>query len=259
MSSIYSVNIQLLLNCIESYLLKIEEILQQYGYGNTYNFYLLGDFNFPSIDWNTYSSSSTNERSFLEIIIENGFLQFVTEATHKNKNILDLVISNEINLPVSVGNQIFSDHYPIFFNFNSVHPTCELQSSYSKSSFNIQTFNTYLQSMYNLVSLNSCTIESYADKWYSLLNSSFKSAIKLKRSKRKVLPIFYSSHTVHLINQKETTLRKLKKENSYLQAIKLKDITRYLSESIELDKEVFINQFNLSSTSECFKLLKTLG
>ena len=99
----------------------------------------------------------------------------------------------------------------------------------------------------------------YPDQWYSCLIGCFNSAVKFKRSKRMNLPLFYSSHTVHLINQKETTLHWLSREGSFLQAIKLRELLKELSESIELDKETFINQFNLSSTSHCFKLLRSLG
>ena len=82
---------------------------------------------------------------------------------------------------------------------------------------------------------------------------------KSNGSKRMNLPLFYSSHTVHLINQKKTTRRRLSREGSFLQAIKLRQLLKELSESIELDKEMFINQFNLSSTSHCFKLLRSLS
>ena len=64
---------------------------------------------------------------------------------------------------------------------------------------------------------------------------------------------------MHLINQEETTPRRLSREGSFLQAIKLRELLKELSESIVLDKELFIKQFNLSSTRHCFKLLRSLG
>ena len=64
---------------------------------------------------------------------------------------------------------------------------------------------------------------------------------------------------MHLINQKETTLHRLSREGSFLQAIILREFLEEVSESIELDKKLFINQFNLSSTRHCFKLLRSLG
>ena len=99
----------------------------------------------------------------------------------------------------------------------------------------------------------------YPVQLYSLLVGCFNSAVKFKRSKRMNLPLFYSSHTVHLINQKETTLRMLSREGSFLQAIKIRKLLKELSESIELDKEMFFNQFNLSSIRQCCKFLRSLG
>ena len=64
---------------------------------------------------------------------------------------------------------------------------------------------------------------------------------------------------MHLINQKETTLRRLSRDGSYLQAIKLRELLKELLESTEMEKELFINQFNLFSTGHCFKLLRSLG
>ena len=105
------------------------------------SFHFLGDFNFSSIDRNTYSSFSAYERTFPEIIIKHFFLQFVTEASHnRNNNILDLNISHELNISASVVKQLFSDHYLICFSFESTCPPCALQSSYSKSSFNVLLF-----------------------------------------------------------------------------------------------------------------------
>ena len=96
-------------------------------------------------------------------------------------------------------------------------------------------------------------------QWYSCLISCFNSAVKFKRSKMLKLLLFYSSHKVHLINQKEFTLRRLSRAGSFLPAIKLRELLIELSETIELDKELIIRQFNLSSTRHCFKLLRSLG
>ena len=99
---------------------------------------------------------------------------------------------------------------------------------------------------------------NYPDQWYRCLIGCFSSAVKFKRSKRINLPFFYSSYMVHLINQKETTLRSLSREGSSIQAIKLRELLKELPESIELDKKLFIILFNISSTRHYFKLLRSL-
>ena len=69
-SSNYSVDISNLLACIQSYYTKFELLLVQFGYGCDYDVYIIGDFNFPGIDWANYWSSSYHECWFLEMVIE---------------------------------------------------------------------------------------------------------------------------------------------------------------------------------------------
>ena len=71
--------------------------------------------------------------------------------------------------------------------------------------------------------------------------------------------MFYSSHTIHLINQRETAFKQLGSDPSFLLALKLRELNLSISDSIELDKELFINQFDLSSTRQCYKLLRSFG
>ena len=94
---------------------------------------------------------------------------------------------------------------------------------------------------------------------YSLISDAFTNAIKLKGAVRLKAPLFYSSHTIHLITQRETTFKQLGSDPSFLLALKLRELNLSISDSIELDKELFINQFDLSSTRQCYKLLRSFG
>ena len=211
------------------------------------------------IECNTYSSSIASECHFIDFIVDHGLSQLVNEASLRSTNILDLVFSNQ-NVSVSNGKQLLSDHYLFFFNLDFV--TFRRQSygsSFSKSPFNNQNFNTNLHGFFQLMSTDNSLNPHYADQWYSCLIGFFNSYVKFKRSKRMKLPLFYSSHTVHLIIQKETSLLRLSREGLFLQAFKLREQLKELSISIELDKKLFINQFYLSSTRHCFKLLRSLG
>ena len=192
------------------------------------------------------------------LLVYHELSQLVSEASYRSTNVLDLVFSR--NVSVSNGKQLFADHHPTFFNLDFVKLRPQSHgSSFSKSSFNNQIFNTNLHGLFELMSTDNSLNPHYPDQWYSCLIGCFNSAVKFKRPKRMNLPLFYSSHTVHLINKKETFLRRLSREGSFLPAIKLSELLKELSEPIELDKELFINQFNLSSTSHCFKLLWFLG
>ena len=247
------------LDCVQTYYTKFNLISDNLNYGPAYTAYFVGDFNFLTLDWTSYYSSPCIERRFLEMVIENDLLQLVCEPTHKDNIILDLVLSNVDNLSVSVSKQLFSDHFPVYFFFSSLPvPICPY-ILFSKSSFNAILFIRNSQQLSNFLSRDSSFSFIYPDGWYNLLVDSFGNSIKIKRAIRKKLPPFYSSHTVHLTNQKESTLRKFENDASFLLAIKLRDLNISLSNSIEIYKEFFVNQFDLSSTRHCFKLLRCLG
>ena len=192
------------------------------------------------------------------MVIKNDLFQLVCEPTHNDNNILDLVLSNVDSLSVSVSKELFSDHFPAYFYFSSIPvPICP-HIMFSKSSFNAILFDRNSQQLSNFLSRDSSFSFTYHDDWYSLLVDSFIESNKIERGIRKKLPPFYSSHTVHLTNQK-STLRKFENDASFLLAIKLRDINISLSISIEMDKEILVNQFDLTSTRHCFKLLRCLG
>ena len=58
---------------------------------------ILGDFNYPNIDWDSWECNKDSEE-FVDLIQDNFFLfQHVREAT-RGSNILDLVFSNEVSM-----------------------------------------------------------------------------------------------------------------------------------------------------------------
>ena len=57
---------------------------------------VVGDFNYPSINWNTLECAAADE-PFVDLIQDNFLTQHVHEST-RGKNILDLVLSTEKNM-----------------------------------------------------------------------------------------------------------------------------------------------------------------
>lgn len=78
---------------------------------------LLGDFNYPEIDWTDSSNNQINNQ-FLEIVNDNFLFQHVTEPT-RGKNILDLILTTEERLVENVKIReplSTSDHNVLEFN-----------------------------------------------------------------------------------------------------------------------------------------------
>ena len=99
----------------------------------------------------------------------------------------------------------------------------------------------------------------YSYEWYELLTQSIGSSLQFKRSKRPNFPVFFPSHTVHLLNRVETNQTTLNKDWTLHNSIKHIELTLVLSDSIELDKHIYIEQFSLQSPTDCFKLLRSIG
>jgi len=62
--------------------------------GNTNPVILLGDFNFPDVDWCTLSGSSSKSNKFCDLLFQLNLTQLVDKPTHNLGNILDLIITN---------------------------------------------------------------------------------------------------------------------------------------------------------------------
>ena len=76
-SSAYSFDIEELVKCLDAHFRQFHELLRQLVCGTNINIYLLCDFIFPSLEWNTYSSSIVSECQFIDFIVDHGLSQFV--------------------------------------------------------------------------------------------------------------------------------------------------------------------------------------
>ena len=56
-------------------------------------FVLIGDFNFPKINWSNLSSAVSLEQDFLHVFAENSLLQCINVPTHYRGNTLDLLLT----------------------------------------------------------------------------------------------------------------------------------------------------------------------
>ncbi len=78
-----------------------------------YNTIVVGDFNYPSIDWIGKHATGTAANNFLSCIEENGYDNQVVFPTHNQGNVLDLVLTNNNNNISYIDNLGFlanSDH-----------------------------------------------------------------------------------------------------------------------------------------------------
>ena len=55
---------------------------------------MVGDFNLPNIDWNSFQATSSRDTKFLTALQDNYMEQMVDFTTHTKGNCLDLLITN---------------------------------------------------------------------------------------------------------------------------------------------------------------------
>ena len=85
-------------------------------------FYILGDFNFPNINWTipaNYGNSAHSE--FLNFCCSNSLSQCIDYSTHDKGNILDLLLCNHTGKNILINHTSntppwHTDHYLISFN-----------------------------------------------------------------------------------------------------------------------------------------------
>ena len=64
-----------------------------------FSFYVVGDFNMPKIDWRIPSTDFNKAHEcLLNFCTDNFLTQVIESPTHKNGNILDLIICNHYGL-----------------------------------------------------------------------------------------------------------------------------------------------------------------
>ena len=85
------------------------------------NLIVIGDFNFPEVDWEIGHSRHSIDQQFLEMFSNFGLAQLIDKPTHNAGNILDLLLTDNpclvANIKVDSGWHICkSNHFPITFN-----------------------------------------------------------------------------------------------------------------------------------------------
>ena len=94
---------------------------------------IVGDFNYPGIDWTSHSGPGDSQK-LIDLSLDKFWEQNVTFPTHKSGNILDLVFSDsglvgDINNDGQLGS---SDHCIVTIDTNSLcHPSVDRQMKFN--------------------------------------------------------------------------------------------------------------------------------
>ena len=215
----------------------------------------------PDTDWNSMYSASSFENQYLDIFISHGLSASINYPTHKDGNTLDNILLENVNQfdDFLVDNDLLlSDHSPILFNCvisNLSSKSTPLASSYSFNS--AKQISSFIDSWSNYTFTDfpsAATVESF----YTHLNFIIPQTFSRKTKKRLNSPFYYSSHSMHCLNIKETAQRKCVRNPSANNLLKLERAKEDFSQSVELDKICFFSGSLTQNSSDVFSLLNSL-
>ncbi len=105
---------------------------------------IIGDFNFPQVDWDTLTSSSEHGNLFISATQDSFLVQKVHSPTHNAGNILDLVFSNNGSAITEdilvIEEEKVSDHFPLLVQINQsfkLKESSEMIPDYRKADFGL--------------------------------------------------------------------------------------------------------------------------
>ena len=219
---------------------------------------VLGDFNFPDSDWSSMYSSNKRELEFLEYLNFLDLLPLITTGqTHRCGNILDNILTNDNFITgYSIEDNSLSHHSSIIFKYSSEfnkpyqHPT--------EYSFNDHTDMLNFHNSWEYFSFTSYPSEANVNEFYSFVSWSLNTCFPFRRKVWINNPFYYSSHTIHCLNKLNTAKRKYSMNPIKNDLDSLQSLQREYSDSVELDKIIYINGSSTSSLNQCFSLLNSL-
>ena len=177
-----------------------------------HNIILLGDFNLPGVCWGSNTSYNSSDNTLLDFLSDMKLQQLIDEPTHRCGNIFDLVFCvDDLDCNVIRSGHQLSDHYPVTFSLSIDTPSRPPVLCFSRSQFDDNLFAFNLSNLYSYIFSPIVHCASFCHDWQLLFIQALDLSLPRKRRKRIDSPYYYSSHTMHVANQKNTADRALQK------------------------------------------------
>ncbi len=167
---------------------------------------IVGDLNYPSIDWTAGSSSHNDEQHFLDTMISNDITQLVQEPTHEQGNLLDVILTNCCN---KVGDISYdsesrvSDHYILEFTMDvNTKPTQNTRFVPDMAKADLVGMSNELAGIDWHQELTGRTATESWVCFKQIFKSLEDKFIPTKRVNENSLPIWMNRNTLRLIRKK---------------------------------------------------------
>jgi hypothetical protein len=153
---------------------------------------IMGDFNYPDIDWDTLSHNHSSS-DFIDLILDSYLIQHVNEPTREN-NILDLVFTSESSMVENLEikeHLSTSDHNIICWDLickTDISQTSVIKYNYSTADY--VKINKHLNDIDWETSLKDLDPESMWETFCDLVNEVIIKLVPKMRSKSKGVPVW---------------------------------------------------------------------
>ena len=232
---------------------------------------LLGDFNFPDVDWATYSGSSPKANKFCDLLFQLNLSQLINEPTHNQGNILDLVITNNEDIVYNLFvhpqhyQPISLDHFVVSFSIDSYldHVT----SNTSKVIFDYSKAD-YPGLINYLFHIDFSIFEQLSDidSIWLFIKDSISSGMDLFipkiRTRSSQFPKWYTSNIHHQIKCLRSLRKKYKSHHTDSNLTRIKVAEDKLQTSIQQAKANFeanlVHNFAYNNDSKIFQHVRNI-
>ena len=201
------------------------------------NYVLMGDFNYPSIDWRENDSVLASEMKFLEMTVQNGLQQIVNEPT-RGPNLLDLVLTTpnvdakaEVLCPYST-----ADHNSVLIDIEAVSPHVTPSWLHDFRGADWPTIHAYMSAIDWVDLFDGCSLDQMWINFKTILNFVLSNFIPQKCALPRNLAPWFTPHIKRLARKKQKLHRKMKRRPTIRNKNEFKNFSRYLKHEVEFAK-----------------------
>ena len=160
--------------------------------------------------------------SNLQLLESLELIQMVRGPTHISGNALDLLITNSDDTTYITLPRSFFDHFSLLFFITVDHlPADDVSICFFKSFVHLGTLNSNFSLLYSFISSCLTYDEDHLANCFALFTQSIYDFNPIKHSRRVTLLVYHSSHTMHLINMRNTSRRKISKSWSLHESLEM--------------------------------------
>jgi hypothetical protein len=202
---------------------------------------MMGDFNFPGIQWQDYIGQGTthDEDVFLDFLSEFSLFQINSVPSTRHGNILDLIFTTcptTLAKVEKIPSEFRSDHVPLFFVVNVAIGKPKIKTRYM---YNFRKADiAQLRSELNKCNMSECvensnTIEAAWTVLYNAINNVVSTCVPRVKISKRSGPPWFNKTVRHLIKCKNTAWRAFKRRKSKATRAKFNKLRNKLQRAIK--------------------------